>query len=257
MRPLRLRARPWQGLLLLFVLLAALEPLGRFGFVDTRLFPLPSQVLAKLAELLATESFLQHLRASLARLLPAMGIATSAALGLVILSALSRKLHVFSEALAGMIYPLPKSAIFPFFLLVFGTDGKGHVALIALGCLSTMLATLLQGLHRLETQGLFSLARQLQLTRRTLVARVLLPGLVPELIQALKLSLSYALVLVVVVEMILTDQGIGVHLWLSWDAFRILDLYAGLALICLWGLVVFALSDWLAARLSFFQGTLK
>ncbi len=244
-----MRARSaWAGLgLFLFGLLLA-EVGVRFLGWDSRFFPAPSTILARLTLMLQEPSFREHVLASGIRWSLGLCIAMLLSVALVVLASLWSGARSFLNALVGLLTPLPKSAVFPMFLLLFGIEGAGHVALITMGASSLILATLLAGLVRLEAVGYLPLARALSLNRWRTLVRVILPGLVPDFIQGLKLGSNYALVLVVVSEMMMTRKGLGVVLWASWDNFRIVDLYAVLYLICLIGMATFVvfehLNEW-------------
>jgi ABC-type nitrate/sulfonate/bicarbonate transport system permease component len=82
---------------------------------------------------------------------------------------------------------------------------------------------------------------------------VTLPGLVPDFVQGLKLGSSYALVLMVVTEMMMTRQGLGVMLWAAWDNFRIVELYSILYLICFLGVGIFVMMETLGEWAMEFQ----
>jgi NitT/TauT family transport system permease protein len=153
-----------------------------------------------------------------------------------------------ANGLIGFLYPLPKSAVFPLLLLIFGIDGGAHVALIAMGAVALMLTTTIAGLSRLEAAGYMEVARILKLKRGQFVVRVLLPGLLPEFVHGLKLGASYGLVLLVVSEMLATRFGIGVFLWAAWDQFKVLDLYAALFLISGVGFVIYGALDAVGTR---------
>jgi NitT/TauT family transport system permease protein len=243
----------WAGLGLLILLLLVLELGVKWAGWDARFFPAPSRVLSHLADLADQALFREHLHASLSRWGLGLGLAVGISLALIVLASLWSWARGFLNACAGLLYPLPKSAIFPMFLLLFGIDGAAHVALIALGALSLILATVLAGFHRLEAAGYLPLARNLRLSRWHTLRFVTLPGLVPDFVQGLKLGSSYALVLMVVTEMMMTRQGLGVMLWAAWDNFRIVELYSILYLICFLGVGIFVMMETLGEWAMEFQ----
>lgn len=52
----------------------------------------------------------------------------------------------------------------------------------------------------------------------------------------LKAAIGYDLLLVVVSEFSVSKNGIGHFIWQAWDQFRIIDMYAGVLILCLLGL---------------------
>lgn len=251
-----MRAKSFTGLVLLVAILLVMELASRFGALDPKFFPPPSSVMSRVIELLkdqdvgASGSFHEHLIASASKFGAAIVVSVVISLILTIAAGLSRTFRTVVSGIIGFLYPLPKSAVFPFLLIVFGIGGGAHVALIALGAIALMLATAVAGLQRLEAAGYMEIVRILKLKPSAIVRKVLLPGLLPEFMHGLKLGASYGLVLLIVSEMLVTRFGLGVFLWSAWDQFKVLDLYAVLYLISGLGFVIFGVFDALGEKFA-------
>ena len=251
-----MKLKSFYGLLGLFVLLALAETLGRMGVIDARYFPFPSNAIRRMVQLVATNEdsssglFREHLAASAWRFSNGVILSLAISLVLTMASGFSEISKRLSSAIIGFLYPLPKSAVFPLLLLVFGLNDGAHIALITMGSVAIMLATTLAGLQRLEAAGYMEVARILKIRPWITVTKILLPGLLPEFTHGIKLGASYALVLLLVGEMIVTRQGVGVFLWAAWDQFNILDLYAMFYLVSLIGFLLFGIFDYLGERFS-------
>ena len=251
-----MKVRSCLSLSFLLALLIFLEIGARLGGWDARFFPTPSSVLGRMFELFmerdagASGSFHEHLMASASRFGIALGLSITMSVILTIGAGLSSRFRVLMSALIGFLYPLPKSALFPLFLIVFGLSGGAHVAMIALGAVALMLATGLAGLQRLEAAGYMELVRILKIKPLTIVRKVLLPGLLPEFMHGFKLGASYGLVLLIVSEMLVTRFGLGVFLWSAWDQFKVLDLYAVIYLISGLGFLIFGVFDALGEKFA-------
>lgn len=251
-----MRLKSFYGLVGLFFLLAFAEVLGRFDLIDSRYFPFPSHAIRRLVELITSNddsssgSFRDHLAASTWRFSIGVFISVIISLFLTMASGISEVSKRLSSAIIGFLYPLPKSAVFPLLLLVFGLNDGAHIALITMGSVAMMLATTLAGLQRLEAAGYMEVARILKIRPWMTAKKVLFPGLLPEFMHGIKLGASYALVLLLVGEMIVTRQGVGVFLWAAWDQFNLLNLYAMFYLISVTGFLLFGIFDYLGERFS-------
>lgn len=251
-----MRIKSFYGLIGLLFLLAITEASGRMGILDARYFPYPTKAVARLIELIvsnedsASGRFHDHIFASTWRFFVGVTFAIIISLVLTMASGMSEISKRMSSAVIGFLYPLPKSAVFPLLLLVFGLNDGAHIALIAMGSVSIMLATTLAGLQRLEASGYMEIARILKLGSWTIAEKILFPGLLPEFMHGMKLGASYALVLLLVGEMTVTRQGIGVFLWAAWDQFNIVDLYAMFYLISAVGFILFGIFDYLGERFT-------
>lgn len=238
---------PFAGIAVLFMIGLALEVATRGHIIDTRFFPVPTVVLGNLSQLLFFNAdFRLHLEASFLRLSLGVLLACGTSLFVLIAAALSPLARQFMNGFTALLYPLPKSALLPFLFLLVGLSNLSHIILIALGCATLLLTTLDSGLTRLRQAGYLELARVLGLSRRQLLVKVVLPGLVPEVLNGLKLGVSYSIVLLIVSEMMATRYGLGVMMWTSWDQFKIVDLYSVFYLLSFSGLLLFGLFGFLA-----------
>ena len=115
-----------------FVLLIAFAEWGtRSGWISALTLPRPSDVLGTFVELWQSGGLMKHLLPSLSRLAvgASMGAVTGIAVGVMI------GLFAFVRAglvpLVAAIFPIPKIALLPLFVIWFGIDEASKYALIA------------------------------------------------------------------------------------------------------------------------------
>lgn len=137
--PLRVR---WVAPLVFVLLLLALEAFARLGWIDKLVMPRPSAVLETLINLLRSKLLFKHLLPSLERL------AVGSLLGLLSGVAVGTLIGLFSLARAGLVplvaalFPIPKIALLPLFVIWFGIGEPSKYALIAFGTFTpTVVAT--------------------------------------------------------------------------------------------------------------------
>src|SRR4029450_1877404 len=95
----------------------------------------------------------------------------------------------------------------------------------------------------------FEVARAFGARRRELFFTVALPGSLPGIMASLKLGMGFALTLIVGVEFVGANEGIGALIWRSYEVYAIDRMLAGLVVIALMGWLVNLLLDELEARL--------
>lgn len=221
-----------------------------FKIIDSTLFPAPSSIIVHLFTLFTRDSvFLNHICKSLYRLVLGATIAAPLAIGLAFAIELNSMVALFFRPFIGLLYPLPKLALFPFFMLIFGMGDASKVAMIATGVFFFVLMSSMQGVRRLKTMGYMDIAQVFQIPRFKKFYLVVLRGSLPEIFSGLKMGLGYGLVMVVASEFTVSQSGIGVFIWNSWEQFRILDLYAGLTVISALGFSIFSIFDLCERRL--------
>jgi ABC-type nitrate/sulfonate/bicarbonate transport system permease component len=122
-------------------LLNVISPLGllivwefaaRFGFIDTRFFPAPSSVIATMIEMLRTGELVTHTTISMQRLAYGAVLGGIPALVLGITMGLNRPIRALFDPLIAATYPVPKSAILPLALLIFGLGEGSKIFMVAI-----------------------------------------------------------------------------------------------------------------------------
>jgi ABC-type nitrate/sulfonate/bicarbonate transport system permease component len=108
--------------------------------------------------------------------------------------------------------------------------------------------TTMTGVQQLD-RTVLEAARHFGARGRRLFLSVLLPATLPSIFIGLRLGLGYALIVVVVVEMVSAQRGLGSLLWLSWQILRVEDMYVALVTIAALGAVLTWAVEWLRRRL--------
>ena len=78
---------------------------------------------------------------------------------------------------------------------------------------------------------------------------MLLPATLPAIFTGLRLGLGYTLIVVVAVEMVSAQRGLGALLWLSWQILRVEEMYVALVTVAVLGAVLTGAVEWLRRRL--------
>ncbi|MGA7805216.1 ABC transporter permease [Bradyrhizobium sp.] len=126
--------------------------------------------------------------------------------------------------------PLPASATIPVFIVLLGLSNAMVLTVIAFGALWPMLLGTVHGFEAVEPR-LYEVARVLHLSRLLVILKIALPSALPDILSGLRLSLTIALILTVVCEMLVGVDGLGSWTLISARAFRSPDLYAGVLLL--------------------------
>jgi len=82
---------------------------------------------------------------------------------------------------------------------------------------------------------LHEVARSLQMSKLAVIAKIALPSASPDIIAGMRLSLTVALILAVVCEILAGLDGLGHWVLLSARSFRSADLFAGVILLSITG----------------------
>lgn len=254
-QPVRFRAggfapvlNNWVAVMSFAGVITLLELLARSGLMPPLTFPAPSSIGAALADLHATGLLWEHLGASLTRLLVGFCLGVSA--GIVVgfgigISTLARSLGVPWVA---AISAIPKIALLPLFIIWFGIGEGSKYATIAFGTFFPTVINTFGGVDNVD-RGLIRMAQSFNLKRRTIITRVILPGTLPSILSAFRISASIGIILLVAGEMVAAELGIGAYIIQQQNLFQLDRLMAGVVVLMVLGLAVYgligALERWL------------
>lgn len=216
-------------------LLLIWEAAARFGWIDVRFFPAPSKIFGVMLQLIENGQLWAHLKASMYRLFWGFVIGGLPALALGISMGLNRTLRVIVEPIVAATYPIPKSAILPLILLIFGLGEASKIVMVAIGLFFPILINTMAGVLEIPKIH-FDVARNFGAGRRQTFFTVALPGAMPLIMTGVKLGVGLGLVLIALAEMVGARSGLGYMMWNAWEILSVETMYVGLIVISALGL---------------------
>lgn len=135
------------------------------------------------------------------------------------------------------LYVLPAPALLPALIALFGIGPARQIALIAFGALWPTLLNTLDGMRGIDSVK-FDTARALRLGGRRTYFRVVLPAAMPQIFAGLRGSLTVSIILMVVSEMVAANSGIGYYILQAQAAFATRDVWAGIIVLALLGVIL-------------------
>ncbi|MGB5661598.1 MAG: ABC transporter permease [Thermoanaerobaculia bacterium] len=233
---MRNRWYPW---LISIVVFLVWEALARSGVIPTLFFPAPTRILSALVELARSGELADHLRISLLRVTLGFLIGGGAGLAVGWLTGWFPALRHAVDPLMAALHPLPKVALLPLMLVVFGLGERANVVVVATAAFFPMMISTMSGVRDLP-DIYFEVAQGFGATHGTVFRRIIVPGSLPSVLTGVRLAANVALLVSISVELVSTDAGLGNRIWFAWQTFRIEDLWAYLVVISLLGIVLMA-----------------
>jgi len=237
-------------------LLLAWEAGVRAGLISEVFFPAPTTVVVTLVGLLSSGQLLPDLAATLGRTVAGSLIGCVPALAIGLTMGWSPRMRAALDPIIAAIHPLPKIAILPLLMVIFGIGETSKVTTIAIGAFFPMLLSAAAGVRQISPLH-FEVVRSYGGSRRKVFTRVVLPGSLPFVLTGLRLSLNVALLIAIAVELVAASNGLGRIIWLAWETLRTEQLYASLVVIAMLGLAFNAALGWLARWLVPWQTTVS
>lgn len=163
-------------------------------------------------------------------------VASLAGIALGALIGSSPRVRPYITPTLEFLRPLPVSAIIPVAIAFFGLSQAMALFVIAFGAIWPMLLSTVHGFAAVEPR-LYEVARALHLSRMAVIFKIGLPSASPDILAGMRLSVTVALILSVVCEILAGLDGLGHWILLSARAFRSADLFAGVILLGMIGYV--------------------
>lgn len=224
-------------------LLLVWEVLAWFGKIDTRFFPAPSSIFMYGYRMAVSGELVQHTLITMQRMLWGTLIGGIPALILGVAMGLSRTTRALIDPLISATYPIPKSAIMPLALLVFGLGEGSKIFMVAIGVFFPVVINSAAGV--LEINRIYlDVGHNFRASRLQVFQTIALPGALPMIITGFKLGIGIGLIMVCLAEMVGSNAGLGFMIWNAWQTFAVEQMYVGLFVIALIGfLLTLALNE--------------
>ncbi|MGI9378918.1 MAG: ABC transporter permease [Methyloligellaceae bacterium] len=231
--------RYWVGAVVFVVLIAIAEIGTRTGVISALTMPIPSDVLATFVELYRSGLLWKHLLPSLTRLVVGAALGVSLGIGVGILIGLFSLIRAGLVPLVAAIFPIPKIALLPLFVIWFGIDEGSKYALIAFGTFTPTVVATFGAVDNVD-RTLIRMGQSFNLSWLSIVRKIILPGAMPGILSGLRISLAIAIILLVAAEMLGAEHGIGAYILEAGSLYDLERLFVGVVILSLLGVIVSA-----------------
>jgi len=172
------------------------------------LVPTPLQAVRAIVELAAKGLLFRYIVASLFRVTWGYLGALAIAVPLGMLLGLWRRGELAMNPMLQLLRPISPLAWIPIAILWFGVGDVSAMFLILLASVLPLTMTTVHAVHNIEGVHLAA-GRNFGLSPRELVRSVIFPGILPQLIVGMRITLGIAWLVVVAAEMIAVNSGLG------------------------------------------------
>lgn len=224
------------------LLVAAWEALARAR--DSIFLPPPSEVLRRVWDGYIAGSgpdgyalFVDHLIPSLGRMFAGYWLAVVLGVAGGVLFGLSRTAREYVQPLLDFGRAVPPPMLLGIFLIVFGVEDLPKILLIAFGSVWPILFNTMDGVAGVSQVKLDAAA--IHGSRGAdRIRRVVLPGASPSMFAGFRISLSIALILMVITEFVAAKNGLGYTLLRSTRSFDYVEMWAALSVVAVLGVIL-------------------
>ncbi len=227
----------WFGVTVFILIIAVAEIGTRMGWISSLTLPHPSDVLQTFGDLYRTELLFKHLGPSMSRLFIGSFLGVFFGIGVGVFIGLFSYVRSGLIPVVAAIFPIPKIALLPLFVIWFGIGEGSKYALIALGSFTPMVVATYGAVDNVD-RTLIRMGQSFNLTWLSIVWKIVLPGALPGILSGLRISLAIAIILLVAAEMLGAEFGVGAYVLEAGSLYDLERLFAGVVILSVLGVCV-------------------
>jgi len=216
------------------LLLGCWELAARSGLLDARLFTPPTQIVGRGWEMVLSGELWTNIVATTLRLVAGFVLGSALGIAAGLLMGVWRPVRAALGPTFTALYALPKIAILPLLLLIFGLTETPKILAVVISVFFVVQINTLAGVIQIDGR-ILEAARAYRATGWKLFRYVLLPGATPAIMTGLRVAAGMSVIVITAVEFVASNDGLGYLIWNSWQLFQPKDMYVGLITVSIIG----------------------
>lgn len=201
----------WRGILYfspLGILFALWQASSWSGILPKSVLPSFFDVMTALYDLIGTGEIFPHTFASFYRSFTGLGLAVGIGVALGVGMARIKWLHDFFDPILTLIYPIPKPAIIPLFMIWLGIGDFSKITVITLGCMVPVVISSYNAARGVDANLVWS-ALSKGIKPGKLIWKVIIPASLPQIGASVRISLAVSFIILISSELISSEKGLG------------------------------------------------
>lgn len=195
------------------------------------------------------KELLLHSLASIARVLAAVGISLMIGIPGGILLGMNQWIRRLFSPLLYFIYPIPKVAFLPVFMLLFGLGNQSKITLMIFIIVFQMILSVRDGVDQIQPIH-HKVMKSYCATAKQQYRYLILPAILPQVFSGLRISIGISLASLFFAENYATAYGIGYLIMSAWTKMNYEEMFSGILVLGFIGLFLFQILDRLDAHFT-------
>lgn len=215
--------------------------------VRSEIIPGPYETIVTFVKLMAGPLVL-HISVSLFRIAAAMALSMGIGIPLGLWMGLSKRADAVVSPVAYILYPIPKVAFLPLFMVIFGLGNSSKIILILSIIVFQIILAVRDGVKEIPGELHYSV-ESLGLSRWQTYTNLVFPAVLPKIISALRVSIGVSIATLFFSENFATTYGIGYFIMNCWVMVDYVRMFAGILAMSMMGIFIFKAVDLMERKL--------
>jgi NitT/TauT family transport system permease protein len=211
------------------------------------IIPGPYETAVEFARLLGGE-LPAHIGVSFFRIAAAVGLSLAVGVPMGLWAGLNSSADAVVSPIAYILYPIPKIAFLPVFLVILGMGNVSKIILIFTIIIFQVLLSVRDGVKEIPGE-LFYSVKTLGLSRCQIYTNLVLPAVLPKIMSSLRTSIGVSIAVLFFGENFATSYGIGYFIMNAWAMVDYVGMFAGILALSIMGILIFMFIDFLERKL--------
>ena len=210
---------------ILLMILAGWEASGRTGLLDTFFFSMPSAIADRAWAMLINGDLIFHtLRTGYAYV---AGVVLAIVMGVTCGLAMGwwQKFGDVINPYVVFFSAMPRIALFPIILLIFGIGDVSRTIIVFLGVVFPVLFNAYIGAKQTPSL-LIDAGKVFGYSHNKIFTAIVLPAALPYLIAGIRIGVTLGIILIVVAEFLAASSGLGQQIALTAQSYQIAEMWA-------------------------------
>ena len=226
---------------------------GMAYLLQMPVIPSPVQVFLRLAAKFP-DTIAVHAGYSLMRIVLGLFAAVAVGYPVGVLMGYFPRVNRLLAPLLYLTYPVPKIALLPVVMLLFGVGEWSKLILVFLIIVFQVVVAVRDAVAAIPSET-YAPLRVLGASFAQIVRHIIVPASLPKFITAVRVAMATAISVLFFTETFGTQYGIGYYIMDAWLRVNYLDMYAGIVVLSAMGLLLFILLDWTERRMCAWNHT--
>lgn len=189
-----------------------------------------------------------HIVISLLRITVAVAISLGIGIPFGLWLGLSKRVDALISPVIYILYPIPKVAFLPLFMILFGLSNSSKIILIISIIVFQIIITVRDGVKEIPVE-MYHSVKTLGLNQWQIYIHLVIPAVLPKIISALRVSIGVSIATLFFSENFSTTYGIGYFIMNCWVMADYTQMFAGILSMSIMGILIFKAIDLMEKKL--------
>lgn len=196
------------------------------AFSDSIFLASPIDTFQRLIDLITKGNLLSDFGATFYKFIVGFGIAVLIGIPVGLFLGINKKVYQSVELLLDFFRSIPVTTLFPLFILFFGISSKTIISMVSVSCVFVIILNTAYGVFYTKESHI-SYLKSIGASKFQIFKNVILPSSLPFIFVGLRVSISFALIVVIVAEMFIgANKGLGIRVYEAHETYLVTDVYA-------------------------------